>query len=372
MDKLKKVLVTGMSKNLGGVEKFIISYCKRIVSTNMKFDFIITDEKCALENEIQEMGAKKYRLKQKHFKHPFKFEKEFASILKSEKYDAIWVNDCSLNSFHYIKLAKKYGIKTRIIHSHNSKNMDNSLKGKLKYIIHLINKSKVSKYATDYWACSQVAAQFFYKNKLLSKVKIIKNGVDTKKFEFNSQIREKYREELNLKNNYVIGHVGRFHFQKNHIYLLKIFNEYLKQNENAKLLLIGDGEDRGKIEEYISSNRLGERVILLGIRDDVQNLMQAMDVFALPSLFEGLPIVGIEAECSGLPCVFSSKITKETKITEDVYFLPIEDIDCRKWVDKLEEIRNSKNDREKAKEKIIEAGYDIEKEVDKLKKFFES
>lgn len=369
---MKKILVTGMTKNLGGVEKFIISYIKEIIDDDIKIDFMMTDEKCALDEEIEKLGAKKYILKQRHSKHPFKFKREFEEAVKKENYDAIWVNDCSLNSFHYIKLAKKCKIPTRIIHSHNSQNMDKSFKGRLKYLVHLINKLQVSKYATNYWACSQVAAQFFYIPKLLQKVEIINNGIDIEKFKFSEEIRRKYRKELNLQEDYVLGHVGRFHFQKNHIYLLEIFKKYLERDKNAKLLLIGDGEDREKVQEYILQNNLEDNVILLGIRDDVQNIMQAMDVFMLPSLFEGLPIVGIEAQGTGLPCIFSDKITKETKVTEQVDFLPIGEEDISKWVDKLENIKTIKIDRSKAEEDIKQAGYDIKEEANKIKNFFRS
>lgn len=369
---MKKILVTGLTSNLGGVEKFIVSYCEKIVSENIKIDFLITDSTCALQDQIEKMNSKIFIIKQEHFKHPIKFKKEFEQHVKKENYDAIWVNDCSLNSFHYIKLAKKIGINTRIIHSHNSKNMDNSLKGKLKFIVHLINKNKVSKYATNYWACSKLAAKFFYNKRLMDKVEIIKNGVDTEKFSFNKDVRNKYRKELGLQGKYVIGHVGRLHFQKNHMFILKIFEEYIKQNQDARLVLIGDGEEKENIEKFIKEHRLHKNVLMLGIRDDVQNIMQAIDVFILPSIFEGLPIVGVEAQCAGLPCIFSQNITKEVQLTENTYFLSIEENDIHKWVKKIGQISNKKYNREENTKRITQKGYNINEETTKLRLFFEN
>lgn len=370
MKKLKKILVTGMTKNLGGVEKFIVNYCQKIMADDIKFDFIVTDDKCVLENEIKEMNSKIYYITEKHFKHPIKFRKQLEEYVKDEYYDAIWVNDCSLNTFHYIKIAKKIGIPTRIIHSHNSRNMDTSLKGMIRYLIHLLNKYEVSQYATHYWACSDLAAKFFYTSKIMPYVTIINNGIETQKFKFDLKTREEYRKKLNFDDKFIIGNVGRLHFQKNQLYLLKIFKEYLKDDLEAKLVLIGEGQDRYKIEQYMEENDLKDKVVLLGICNNVNDIMQAMDIFLLPSLFEGLPIVGIEAQCSGLPCIFSANITKNVKLLKDTCFLGIKDEDIEKWVKKIQEMRDEKIDRKQAEQIIKRKGYDINVETDKLRTFF--
>lgn len=367
---MKKVLVTGMTQNLGGVEKFIVNFCEKITDKDIKFDFIVTDKRCALENKIRKMNSKIYYVTEKHYKNPIKFRKQIGKYMQNEKYDAIWVNDCSLNSFHYIKIAKKMGIPKRIIHSHNSKNMDTSIKGTIKYAIHLINKHKVKKYATHYWACSDLAADFFYLPQIRQSVTIINNAIDTQKFKFNSNTREKIRKKLKIEDEYVLGNVGRLHFQKNQIYLLEIFMEYLKYNSKSKLILIGEGQERKKIEEFIKNNKLKDNVILLGICDNVNEIMQAMDLFLLPSLFEGLPIVGIEAQCSGLPCIFSENITKDVKILEETYFMKIKERDKKAWVEKVKKIQNKKINRELAERKIKESGFDIEIEAEKLRRFF--
>ena len=370
MNNVKKILVTGMSANLGGVEKFIITYSKEILNYGLKVDFLISDDKCALESEVNKIGAKIIKITEKHSAHPIRFKRQFKQIVKENNYDIIWVNDCSLNSFHYIKLAKKFGIKTRIIHSHNSKNMDKSVKGIIKYLIHLFNKNFVKKYATDYWACSMLAAKFFYKKDLLDKVVIINNGIDIEKFKYNADTREKYRRDLDLNDNFIIGHVGRFHFQKNHIFLLNVFKEFVAKHDDARLVLIGDGEEKENVKAFIMQNGIEDKVLLLGLRDDVNDLMQAMDVFVLPSVFEGLPIVGIEAQCAGLPCIFSNTITRELELTKNASFLSIKKEDCNQWVSKLDALYFSEFNRNDASSIITEKGYNIKNEALKLKKFF--
>lgn len=367
---MKKVLVYGMSPSLGGVERFITNFCFKMSCDQIQFDYLISSDKCALSDEIKKHGSKIIKLKEKHSLHPIKFRRECIDIMSNGNYDVFWLNDCSLNSFHLMKVAKKCNIKTRIIHSHNSSNMDHSLRGIIKYIIHCYNKLLVKKYATHFWACSDVAAKFFYTRNIISDVMIIKNGIDVEKFKFDLKVRNEVRKKFHLIDSYVIGHVGRFHFQKNHKYLIETFMEYHKINNNSKLLLIGDGEDKKNILDLIDKYNLNDSILFLGVRDDVHRLMQAMDVFVLPSLFEGLPIVGIEAQCTGLPCIFSDKITQDAKIISDVYFCSIEHKSISDWIEKLSMLEINKNDRSDMYRKIIAAGYDLQHEANKIKKFF--
>ena len=366
---MKKVLVIGASGELGGVEKFILTYCQNLISDELKFDFLISAKRCALEDEFMKIG-KIFSITISHKRHPIKFKNELKRIIDSNNYDGIWLNDCSLNSIHYLKIAKKCGIKTRIIHSHNSKNMDNSLKGIIRYLIHCKNKLCIKNVATDFWACSVPAAKFFYSNLIKNKnIKIINNAVDVEKFKFSTDIRQQYRKKMNLEDKYVIGHVGRFHFQKNHEFIINICKRLFEIEKNAVLLLVGNGENFEQIKNLTKKMKIEDKVIFLGLRNDVDKIMQAMDIFILPSRFEGLPIVGIEAQTSGLPCLFSDNITKELGIAENVEFLSIEDIQT--WVDGLKKYSKIEIDREKAKENITEKGFNISKQIIELRAYFD-
>ena len=167
----------------------------------------------------------------------------------------------------------------------------------------------MSKYATDFGA-AQMIHLFFYKDEIIKsdKYKIINNAIDISKYAYNSTVRDKYRKDLGLEGKLVIGNVGRFHFQKNHLFLIEIFKGIVDNNKNAILLLVGQGEDEKKIKAKVKEYSLEKNVKFLGARDDVNNIMQAMDIFLLPSLFEGLGIVLIEAQATGLPCFTSNKV----------------------------------------------------------------
>ena len=171
------------------------------------------------------------------------------------------------------------------------------------------------KYANLQLACSKEAGEWLFGN---TQFIVLNNGIDVSKYVFNQNIREEYRKILGFSDELVLGHVGRFSNQKNHNFLIDIFYEIIKINKKSKLILIGTGELENEIKEKVESLSLKEKVIFLGARADVNKIMQAMDVFILPSLFEGLPVVGVEAQASGLPCIISDTVSKDVKITDSV------------------------------------------------------
>lgn len=221
---MKKVLIFGMTENPGGVETFLMNYYRRLNSKRIHFDFLgATNEKIAFEDEISKNSIVYHISKRRE--HPIKYFKEVHSFFKNhaKEYDCIWVNLNTLINMDYLKLAKKYGIKKIIIHSHSSQNMDS----KPKKIIHNFNKKRLTKYSTDYWACSELAAKWFFPQRIQSKVKIIKNAIDIDEFKFDQQKRDSLRKKYNLENNFVIGNVGRLHFEKNQEFAIKIL-KYLR------------------------------------------------------------------------------------------------------------------------------------------------
>jgi glycosyltransferase involved in cell wall biosynthesis len=198
------------------------------------------------------------------------------------------------------------------------------------------------------------------------RAKIIHNAINVKKFSFNAIARDKIRKEFSLENKFVIGHVGRFHEQKNHVFLIDVFAEAYKLDKNAILLLVGDGELKGDIEKKVKKLGLKDAVIFAGIRADIDNMYQCFDVFTLPSLFEGLPLTLIEAQCAGIAVVVSASVSTEANITGYLQYLPF---DIEMWAKAILEKKNF--DRVDFSEKISEAGYDIVIETPKLEALYE-
>lgn len=319
-----KVLVFGMTSNIGGIESFIMSYYKRFDHSKIHFDFLCnTHDKVAYENELRKLDSKIFKVTMRS-KHPLKYKRELTSFFKryAAEYDCIWVNVNSLANIDYLKLAKKYGIKRRIIHSHNSQNMD----GKLRVLLHDYNKKKISKYATDFWACSSSAANWFYNKDLASKVVIIKNAIDLDRVKFSKNKRKQLRNKYSLDGNLVIGNIGRLHFQKNQMFSLEILSNMLKQDPKIKMIFVGAGPDKEKLIQRTKELKIEKNVIFTGVQKDISGWLSTFDVFLFPSKFEGLPIAGLEAQGNGLPIVASrNAIPKEAVLNNNVKVLSLND-----------------------------------------------
>ena len=365
---MKKILVFGITDNPGGVESVIMNYYRHIDRSKVQFDFLCNTKIVAHEDEIKQLGGKIYRIIARS-KNRKQFYKDLKEIFEkhAKEYSAIWVNVCSLANIDYLRYAKKYGIKYRIIHSHNSQNMDS----KLRLILHRFNKILVKRYATDYWSCSDDAGKWFYSSRIINSDKylFVTNAIDVSKYQYNSKVRKEYRDKLNLKNKFVIGHVGRFHFQKNQLFLLDVFSELHKKEKNSILLLVGQGDDESKILNKIEKLNLQDSVLLLGVRSDVDKIMQAMDVFLFPSLFEGLSMVLVEAQASGLPIVVSDTcLPDKIKIIPDIKALSLKD-PIELWCNCVLDFKDAKR---KNYEKLFEnSDFNILSEAKKIQKYFE-
>ena len=291
------------------------------------------------------------------------FSVEISRYLPEDEYDVFWYNTCTLTNIDYLVYAKKYGIKKRIIHAHNSGNETSKLRG----IFHYLNKTRLSQYATDYWSCSMVASEYFYNENIINSPKhhIINNAIQTKDYTFDEAVRNEIRKEYKLEDKYVIGHVGRFQYQKNHEFLVDVFNEYLKLDNKAVLMLVGQGEGEEAIRQKVADLGMTENVMFMGVRSDVNKLLQAMDIFVLPSHFEGLPLVLVEAQSAGLPCYVSKDvITKESDVTGNIEFISLDDGD-KKWAQIIYDNKKS-DDRNKYTQLVIDAGFDISTETGKF------
>lgn len=347
-----KILITGLSPSIGGVETFIINLYNSLRNMNIEVYLLTYSDNLSYLSQIEDYG-KTLILCHSRRDNYFLYMKDLNRIYSNYKFDAIWSNVCSLSSIDELTIAKKYNIPCRIIHSHNSKNMG----GTITQFLHFLNKKKIHKYVTHYFSCSKKAANWMFPKSVLNKVNIINNSIDAKKFIFNPNLQLELKEEFNISNKTVIGHVGRFHFQKNHMFLLDIFYEASKINDNLVLILCGKGELKSKIKDKIKNLNLEDKVFLLEDRFDMNRIYQLFDLFLFPSLFEGLPFALIEAQAAGIPCLISDAISNEVQITSDrIKFMSLES-SSQEWAKELLKMKNIR--KRNTYEEIVEHGYDI-------------
>ena len=294
--------------------------------------------------------------------------KAFKLLIKKEKIDVLHIQSGSTYVLLKISsLAKKHNIKKVIIHSHCAGEIN------LKYkIIKFLSDKKIDKLVDVYLACSDLAAIWKFPQKIIAEKNytIIKNGIDTKKFTFSPQIRKEYREKFLLDDYLTLCNVGRLSEQKNQKFIIDVCKILLDKKINFKVFLVGEGELKEDIVSYIKNNSLTDKFILLEKRDDIEKIMMASDIFLLPSLYEGLAVTSIEAQCTGLLTLCSTNITDETKLTDIIEFLDI--TDAKLWTNKIAEYSNKLNDlnRSKYANIIDESGYDSYKSADLLEKIY--
>lgn len=292
----------------GGVESVIMNYYRHLDRTKVQFDFICDADSTNIpREEIERLGGKVI-ICPPYQKLP-QYVKFLEKLFDEKKYKVVHANINTLSVFP-LYAAKRAGVPVRIAHSHNTSNPREIVRNLIKNCLRVFSKV----YATDYFACSEKAGRYQFGKRAAEKglVRIIPNAIEIEKFRFDEVAREKLRQELGLReNDFVIGHVGRFVPQKNHTFLIDVFAKVKKTRPEAKLMLIGQGPLEEKIRGKVHRLGLEKDVLFLGQRNDVNKLYSAMDVFVLPSLYEGLPVVGVEASVNGLPCILSSTITDE-------------------------------------------------------------
>lgn len=317
----KKVLIVNTSyTGLTGITSVIMNYVK-YNRTNVEYDFVLAagvDPQA--KNIFQNFGGRIFIPPVNRKKNPVHYYVWLKQLLKKNYFDVVHVHGNSGTMFFEIRAAKSVAVPIRIAHCHSS-----SCKHRH---IHKLLKPWMNKDKTIGIACSDLAGKWLFNDDYV----LLNNGIEISKYQFSPGTREQYRKQLCLENNFVIGHIGYMAEEKNHSYLLSIFRKVLQQKSNARLLLIGDGKLRNEIENQILLYGLKEYVHLLGKRSDAAQLYQCMDVFVLPSLFEGLPVSLIEAQTAGLHCVVSDKVTKQADLTGNITYLGIEQTNEAEWV----------------------------------------
>lgn len=344
--------------NFGGVEMVVMNYYRNIDRTKVQFDFFALEgSTIPQKEEIESLGGRVFVVPK--YTHLKKYEKEIQRLFKENNYKIVHSHMNTLAVFSLYG-AKKAGVPNRILHNHSTAGKGETKKNIMKYMLRPFAKI----YPTKLCACSKYAGKWIYgKN---TKFRVFNNAIDLEKYKFDPIRREELRKTLGIQDKKVIGHIGRFCYQKNHELLIDIFYEVSKRRRDVVLLLIGEGELEEKIKEKVKTLGLEEKVLFLGRKSDAYRYYQAMDLFLLPSRYEGLPVVGVEAQACGLPCVFSDCVTEEAKLLDSTVFVSGgKDEYVRKVIEGLE------MERKDTSEEMRKAGYDIKIEAEKLLKFYE-
>lgn len=354
-----RILQVVTHMNRGGLETMLMNYYRHIDREQVQFDFLTHRSYDGdYGEEIKSLGGKIYHLP---MLNPFSsgYKKALRNFLNEHKeYKIIHVHQDCLSSV-ILKEAKKCGVPIRVAHSHcSSQDKD------LKYPVKLFYKQFIAKYATKLFACGNDAGNWMFGG---APFTVLNNAIDAKSYIFDNNKHDEQRLKWGIQSNEIlVGHVGRFSPPKNHVFLLDIFNE-VQKNVPAKLILVGDGELRPEIEDKIKSLRLEDKVILTGVRSDVADLLQMMDVFVFPSNYEGLPVTMVEAQASGLPCLISDKVPIECKKTDLVQQLPL-NMSAVKWADEV--IKAANIERKNTYEQIVHADFDIVANAKKLQAYY--
>ena len=352
----------------GGIESMFLNWYEHIDKNKIEFELLKRTQEDNTDElkRFQAMGGTVHKLSKLSAGTIFSFRKSVKDFFAAHHdYDILHVHGS--NDPFVFQYAKQYGIKVIILHSHAALVNKKTGYRHLKDLFDRINKS----YVDHYFACSQKAGEYRFGRKDVQnhKVKIINNAIKVSNFVFDQTIRDQYRTQLGIQDKFVVGHVGRMTFQKNFPFLINIFSAVAQKNDNAVLLLVGDGPDYPEIKQQVSELGLTDKVIFLGIRTDVTNLLMAMDVFLLPSRWEGLPVTVIEAQATGIKCVVADTITEEAAITPNIQFIPLEK-GAELWAERI--IQHSNGYERKNMAKIIAgAGYDIETQVKEMEKLYQ-
>lgn len=362
------VLVLDTVMDRGGAEAMIMNYMRNIDRSLIQFDFLTNrDYRAAYEDEIEDLGGKVYHMCPMYPGKFRQYKREVRDFLKEHPEYKIIHSNLEERSYFALKEAKKLGIPVRISHSHNR-----PLGFDIKLLVRYYFRFMLKYYNTHLFACGVEAGDWLYGKKNREKVIIMNNAIDAEDYTYQPQKSMEMKKELGVEGKLVIGHVGRFFAQKNHSFLIDIFHEIHKKNSNTVLLLTGGGEQddllKNQIKQKVKELGLLDCVRFLGVRSDVNDVMQAFDLFLLPSLFEGLPVTMIEAQASGLPCVISDKVPIQCDITGNVKVVGLDE-SPEVWADVILDFADG-FERMDTFDKIQEKGFDIKENAKWLEEFY--
>lgn len=364
MNRKYKILEIGIDLDGGGTDRYMYNYCTRIKDIDFEFASVISKDGM-LEKLLKEQGyvVHKYpRMKSSLYAN----FKAYYNIIKNGHFDVVHAHLCNW-SFVSMFAAMLCGVKVRIAHAHFA----NVPETKKQYLLRVISTWLTKLFATDLAACGNDAGKWMWGEKYFNSGKVIvhNNAIESNIYRYDSNKRKSKRQELGIENEtLVVGHVGRISEQKNQIRLVQIFNSIHKKEPNSILLMVGHANDDYPVGAAIKKFGLMDSIKMLGTRSDVNELLNAMDVFVFPSLFEGLPFTLVETQCNGLPCVCSDTVTGQIKFTDLIKFLSLNDSDeqwAKSSVEAAQKIHNADSYKD-----MITSGYDLDTESSKLKDYY--
>lgn len=362
-----RILQSVANMDRAGIETMLMNYYRHIDRSKVQFDFLCSNSKIgAYEDEIKSMGG--YIHRSTGF-NPLKYG-EYLKYMKTlfQEHPEYKIVHAHNGAFVVYPLyaAKKYNIPVRISHVHSA-----AFTFDLKWFLKMVCKPFIKKVCTHKYGCGEAACNFYYgENSVRNReAVVVNNAIEIKKYIFNSETREALRLKYGLKDSVVIGHAGRFMSQKNHEFLIDVFKDLVNQNPKYKLILLGDGPLMNSIRKKVERSGLYNNVLFLGNVNNTNEWYQAFDLFVLPSIWEGLPVVAIEAQTADLPCLFSDSITHEIDITENAHFLSL-DKNVREWSNMIISLTKIQKERVNRTKDIGNAGYNIEIEAKKLQDFY--
>lgn len=338
----QKVLVGFiMDGKSGGIDRYLLNFLNNVWNDEIQIDFLSNERNQELVEYLEKYHSKVLPIS--NLRHPISQFRQVRSLIQTEGYDIVYLNISTAIDCIAALAAKSCGVKRILLHSHSSGNDCESVwKRKIMDFIHFLCRRFLFSFGTEFYGCSKKAGEWLFPKKIVNsqRFRTVFNAVDLSKFLFRENIRKEVRKEFGIEGKFVIGHVGNFCYQKNHYFLLDVFEEVQKRCPEAVLFLVGRGMRYEAVQERVIQKGLQKKVILTGLRNDVPRLLQGMDFFLLPSNFEGLPTVGVEAQCSGLPCLMSATVTEEVKITNKCWFLPLT-ISEKRWAKFILDHKNS-------------------------------
>jgi len=351
----------------GGIESFLHNVIMEMDMSQLEID-IAASQICesVFTSDLKEKGVGFYELSGSQRKLG-RNHKMFRQLLKERQYDVVHLNIFQGLSLYYAYLAKKAGVKVRIAHGHNSA-LRRSRTRWLKLALHNMAKSLLAENATDYWACSRLAAEFMFPRDVVERYEFIPNGIDIEKFRFNDEVRKKVRKDLGIEGKLVIGNVGRLCYQKNQENLIEVFAKLQSERPESVLLLVGEGEMKAELQQQVEKLGIADKVLFYGVTDKVEQLLWAMDIFVFPSRFEGLGIVAVEAQAAGLPVICSDGVPNEAVVSDLV-----EKVDLRSGVDSwVESILHCQIDADRlaVHEQVQKSGFAVADVADRIEKVY--
>ena len=351
-----------VSPGFGGIESFLFNHYQYMDTERVRFDFLTQNRALKDAEQYRNFQYEVHLLPTTADKNRDLFVRQVREIFGNH-YDVLHLNNCFWTGFLLEELAREAGIRKVIVHSHSTfiDEPDAKRREELYRRHEEVKKAFSTELATDFWACSQMAADWLFGPQIPGdRIRIIKNAIEVEKYRFDAEKRAQLRKELNLEDALVLGTSGRLSYQKNHSFLIDVFSKFHQNHPKSKLLITGDGELREDLAKQVSGSHLEKDVLLLGWKNNVEDYLQAMDLFLLPSRFEGLGIAAVEAAASGLPCIVSDQVPKDVAFAENIWHRPL---DAAVWTCALEQLAAQPCDRESGCETVRMAGYDIRQQA---------